>query len=116
MGLYDRDYMRAPPKRGRWDLRDPEGGPGPNRRWIWIAVVAVVVVVGLRVVLPYTQMWGIGGFGGPLPKLLETKTIDLGEFEVVSGSVAIGDPHDGRDLAVQGEVAMKLSNVANGRW
>jgi hypothetical protein len=54
--------------------------------------------------------------GGDGPKLLAVRTVDLGTFDVVSGEVAICDPMYRRDEVEMGEVALKVGNVAKGRW
>src|SRR5262245_18830000 len=122
MGLYDRDYMRGPQRNPRPGFRDPqEGGAGPNRRWIMVAIVGGLAVIALwGLVNRGLGLWiapmGPGPYEGPKPKLLQVNTIDLGQFEVVSGEVAVCDPGYDRQLVQKGAIATKVRNVAKGTW
>jgi Protein of unknown function (DUF4241) len=110
MGVYDRDYMRG-----------PEGVPGGRRRWLGTAILGGLVVVAAGCFLQrgfqFPPPWDRDGDDeGPKPKLLEVRPVDLGQFEVVSGEVAVSDPGYHPDEAQRGASAKKVGNVARGSW
>ncbi len=106
MGVHDRDYMRHNPG-------------GPNRGWLSAAILGGLALIAIW--LCYHQggprpMPGPGGAAGPRLKLLETRPVDLGTFEVASGEVAICDPGYDRKLVQEGAIAIRVRNVAAGTW
>lgn len=106
MGIHDRDYMRERPQL-----------VPPSFTWLVLSIVGAVVLLAAAI---YFVRWPPGRVSRAdaiaKPKLLRTDVIDLGEFEVASGIVAICDPCYDRQTVERGAIAMKVGDVATGKW
>lgn len=121
MGLYDRDYMRTEPP-GEWS--------GNHALLAVVAFIGIVVFWGYSTRRNTTEMQmqpfqealknaheqPNGVVKRYIPKLLETKSVDVGQFEVFTGELAVSDPGFDLSYTRPGSISLRLSYVRKGQW